>query len=37
MSVSTIFDSALFRIFDGLTKRIAAAAGLVPGSVPLLA
>jgi hypothetical protein len=37
MSVSAIFDSALFKVFDGLTQRVAAAAGLVPSSVPLLA
>jgi len=35
--VSAIFDSAFFKVFDGLTKRVAGAAGLVPGSVPLLA
>ena len=37
LSVSAIFDSALFKVFDGLAKRVAAAAGLVPSSVPLLA
>jgi hypothetical protein len=37
VSVSAIFDGALFKVFDGLTKRVAAAAGLVPRSVPLLA
>jgi hypothetical protein len=37
MSVSAIFDSALFKVFDGLTKRVAAAADLVPSSVPMLA
>ena len=37
LSVSAIFDSALFKVFDGLTPRVAAAVGLVPSSVPLLA
>jgi hypothetical protein len=37
LSVSAIFDSALFKVFDGLTQRFAAAAGLVPSSVPRLA
>ena len=37
MSVSKIFDGALFRVIDGFTQRVAAAAGLVPSSVPLLA
>jgi len=35
--VSAIIDSALFKVFDGLTKRVEGAAGLVPSSVPLLA
>ena len=37
LSVSPVFDGALFRVFDGLRKRVAAEAGLVPSSVPLLA
>jgi hypothetical protein len=37
MSVSTIFDCASFKVIDGFMQRIAAAAGLVPSSVPLLA
>ena len=37
LSVGAIIDSALFKVIDGLTKRVTAAAGLVPSSVPLLA
>jgi two-component system sensor histidine kinase KdpD len=37
LSVSAVFDSALFRVFDGLTTRVDPAAALVPSSVPLLA
>ena len=35
--MSAIFDSALFKVFDGSTKNVVAATGLVPSSVPLLA